>query len=398
MSLFLLTYCSLLNEGENKNRLDYDQDFISSMFRLAEIKQQKILSDNENTELFPEYIDKEKTHFVNSKNWTSGFYPGINWVLYKATSNNKWRSTAQLWTESLFSIRHLNTTHDLGFIMLPSLYQGFNITQSDTYKQYTIEAANTLLTRFNKQIQLFKSWDGTRWEYPVIIDSIVNMELMFVATLLSKEPKYSQAAINHIENITKTHLRADGSVRHVVDIDPQTGVIIEVASGQGLFPSSTWSRGQAWAILGYALAYKYTSNAQYMALMDQVLSFYINNLPEDGMPLWDFEVSGDEKYSKDSSAGFITIYALLEMSVSVNNLEKKEMYRNIAFNLLKKAYQNGYINKNENYKGLTMHSIGHKPRSKQINVTLLYADYYFLRSLLLIKQNYFDEFNDFFHV
>ncbi len=390
----LLTSCSSPTENYSEDSYDLEYDFLSGMFKLAEIKQRRILLENTNVDLFPEFIDKGgNIHYARSQDWTSGFYPGIHWILYSATGHNIWKSSAEAWTESLFNCRYIKSTHDLGFMILPSLYQGFEITKLDTYKLSTIEAASSLLTRFNKDIKLIKSWDGTRWKFPVIIDSMVNMELLFVASILSKDSEYSHAAIDHIGNITKSHLRRNGSVRHVVDFDTQTGKIIEVSGGQGLSPSSTWSRGQAWSILGYALAYKYTDDTQYVTRFEQVLSFYIDNLPEDGMPLWDFEASDHAVSNKDSSAGFITIYALLEMSESMNQSERGVEFRSMAFALLKKAFNNGYISINENYKGLTQHSIGNKPKSKQLNVTLLYADYYLLKSLLIIKRKFSGEFN-----
>lgn len=395
LNFMLLTSCSVVQESDENEIIDLEKDFISGIIKLTEIKQEKIIVLNKNTNYFPEYIENGEIFYVRSQDWTSGFYPGILWELYSVTDNVIWKDYAKLWTETMLNSKPLNSTHDLGFMILPSVYRGYELTEKISYRNYTIESADSLLSRYDPNIKLIKSWDNTRWGFPVIIDSMVNMELLFIASILTNDPSYSLVAINHIESITKSHIRSDGSVRHVVDFDLETGQIKEVSAGQGLSPSSTWSRGQAWSILGYALAYNYTEDLKYLENFEIALTYYLNNLPEDGMPLWDFKVSVDQKSNKDSSAGYITIYALLRMSILLEQSEKRNMYITHAFNLLNKAYRNGYISIDENYPGLTLHSIGHRPRSKQVDVTLFYSDYYLLKSIVIIKENYEKDFSDF---
>src|SRR5690606_14617635 len=246
------------------------------------------------------------------------------------------------------------------------------------------------------------SWDGeTLWKYPVIIDNMMNLDLLFYVSKLTGDPKYRNVAISHADKTMKYHFREDYSTYHVVDYDAKTGEVLHQQTNQGYSDNSTWSRGQAWAIYGYTLMYRETKDPKYLEHAKNVADFYINhpNLPEDKIPYWDFNVEqegytpdwdykGQNKLNyipRDASAAAITTSALFELSTFVEG-EEKQKYFGAAEEMLKSLSSKEYLAEPGTNSGfLLKHSVGSFPHNNEIDVPLIYADYYFLEALLRYK-------------
>lgn len=391
LSLFIIcNSCSVDNDIyniEDEKCCNFDENIVEDFFLISEIKTLGILKKSNNYEYYPQYYNKAGSIYYSSvTDWTSGFFPGILWHLYENSNNKYWKNHAEKWTKPIEDVRFKPDSHDLGFMFVPSFGTAFEETGDDHYKNVIIDAANTLLKRYNENVKAIKSWDNTRWEFPVIIDNLINIELLFLAWELTGNERYLQTAINHLNTTAKYHIRENGSVYHIVDFDKNTGEKIDVAAGQGYSKKSTWARGQAWGILGYAIAYSKIKDETYLKIFKKLLKFYVDSLPKDGVPSWDFQIASSEEIDKDSSSSFIVTYALLKMSIAIQDEKLIYHYKSIANEIISNIFKHNYISRNKKHPGITQNSIGHRPRNFQVDVTLVYGDYYFIKTITLMKK------------
>lgn len=382
--IFIVVSCGKISDNhllELNECCDYEGDFIGSLISLTEIKTTIILNQSQNYQYYPQYYSYDGIIKYSSKSdWTSGFFPGLLWLLYENTGKEHWKRQAINWTIPLEVLSGKNDTHDLGFMLVPGFGAAYKHTNDEYFKTILIQAANTLMDRYNPNVKAIKSWDNSRWSFPVIIDNLINLELLFLAGEWTGEHRYAEVASKHLETTEKYHIRENRSVYHIVDFNADTGRKIGVASGQGYSQNSTWARGQAWGILGFGIAYQYTGNKHYLNVFNELLAYFLDHLPEDGVPAWDFIIDSNSRYDKDSSSTFIVLSALLKMA-QLTEGDLATFYTSTAIDLLETTFYHEYISRDKKYPGITKHSIGHRPRNLQVDVTLVYSDYYFLKSI-----------------
>ena len=335
--------------------------------------------------------------------WTPGFFPGSLWYLYELTEKEEWKEAAQKWTESLESLKTFTGHHDLGFMMYCSYGNAERLAPKPEYKEILIESAKSLSSRYSDNTETIKSWnyrrawnDTTEWFYPVIIDNMMNLEMLFYATKISGDSTFYNIAVKHADTTLKNHFREDYTTYHVVDYDTITGAVLDRATCQGFSDNSTWARGQAWAIYGYTMTYRETKDSKYLDAAIKATDVYLKNLPDDLIPVWDFNV-GEEEYfpegksyavqfrekSKDASAAAIVCSALFELSDLANN----PGYKDKAIQMLQSLASSEYrANLGANANFLLMHSVGSIPHKTEIDKPLVYADYYFLEALTRYKK------------
>lgn len=326
-------------------------------------------------------------HYIPIDDWTSGFFPGTIWMIYDLTKDDKWLPLATKYTESLDSIKHLKWHHDVGFMIGTSFLNGYKLTDNKAYVDVVVEAAKSLATRFRPGAGVIQSWDedrgwqGTRgWKCPVIIDNLMNLELLFEASKLSGDSTFYKMAVSHADVTMNNHFRKDFSCFHVVDYDPVTGEVRKQQTAQGYADESAWARGQAWAIYGYTMIYRYTQDPKYLEVAQKAFDFYINskNIPADLVPYWDFDAPEIPNEPRDASAASATASALYELSTYIPNKNYKETADKIMVSLASPAYT-AELGTNGNF--ILMHSVGSIPHNNEIDVPLNYADYYYLEAL-----------------
>jgi unsaturated chondroitin disaccharide hydrolase len=320
---------------------------------------------------------------VPSSDWTSGFFPGYLWLLFQATGQAKWKAAAQEYTARIEPEKTNATSHDVGFKVYDCFGTGYRLTQDAHYRDVIIEAARTLTKRFNPKVGAIRSWDHHRelWGFPVIIDNMLNLELLFAATRLSGDSSFYKIAVAHANTTLKNHFRPDYSSFHVVDYDSATGRIIKKTTHQGYADASAWARGQGWALYGYTLCYRETHNPAYLAQAEHVADFILHhpNLPKDLVPYWDFNDPAIPNAPRDASAGAIIASGLLELSTfskqgATYRRQASQLLDNLARSYTARAGTNGGF--------LLLHSTGHKPAGSEIDAPIIYADYYFMEGLL----------------
>lgn len=338
----------------------------------------------------PRSVEKDGSlRIVRSWDWCSGFFAGSLWQLYAYTKDNYWKEQATAYTWPLEEIKNHRGTHDLGFMIYSSFGKGYELTQDNAFRNIIIQAAQTLSSRYNPTVKAIRSWDFNRekWQYPVIIDNMLNLELLFRATLLTGDSLYHQIAINHANTTLNNHFRADGSSYHVVDYDTQDGSVRMKCTHQGLFDESVWSRGQAWGLYGYTMCYRFTHNPVYLSQAEKIAEyfFHLPNLPEDFIPYWDMKDPAIPDSPRDASAAAIMASGLYELSTYVSR-EKSKLYKVTADKIIHSLNTNYRTTENTAQGFLLLHSTGNYPAKDEIDVPISYADYYYLEALLRKNQ------------
>ncbi|WP_316833105.1 glycoside hydrolase family 88 protein [Pedobacter aquatilis] len=335
----------------------------------------------------PRTVENGQFKMVVSKDWTSGFFPAELWYFYEYTKDRKWLDLAKKYTEDIKKEQYNKGTHDLGFMVYCPFGNGYKITKDTAYRAVIIQAAKSLSTRFNKTAGVIKSWDhnGDKWKYPVIIDNMMNLELLFEATKFTGDSSFYKIAISHADNTIKNHFRPDFSSYHVIDYDTTTrGNILQKVTAQGYANESAWARGQAWALYGFTMCYRETKNKSYLAQADGVANFILSSkiTPADGIPYWDYNDPKIPDVSRDASAAAITASALYELA---GYSKEGKKYKAAADKILY-ALSTKYTSKlGDNYGFILEHSTGHRPAKSEIDVPINYADYYYLEALLRSK-------------
>ena len=334
----------------------------------------------------PKTLDSNKLKLVSSRDWTSGFFPGVLWFLYEYTGNQHWKTDAEKYTANIEREKTNGSTHDMGFKVYCSFGTGYRLTKDAHYKQVIIESAKTLSTRFNPVAGAIKSWDNrTRWRYPVIIDNMMNLELLFAVTQLTGDSSFYKIAVAHANTTMKNHYRSDGSSYHVVDYDTISGKVIQKTTHQGYTDESAWSRGQAWGLYGYTMCYRFTKDKKYLDHAEKIAAFMLNhpNMPGDLVPYWDYNAPNIPREEKDASAAAILASGLYELSLYST---QGKSYKSTADKILASLTES-YRSPLGGSKGfILIRSVGSRPSNSDVNVPLSYADYYYLEALLRSKK------------
>lgn len=323
-------------------------------------------------------------HLVPSKDWTSGFFPGELWFLYEYTQNNFWKKKAQQHTEILEKEKMNGSTHDMGFKVYCSFGNGYRLTQDEHYKEVLLQSARTLATRFKPNAGIIRSWDHStaKWACPVIIDNMMNLELLFWATKESGDSTFYDIAVSHARTTMKNHFRPDYSSYHVIDYDTITGQVLKKNTHQGFAHESAWSRGQAWAFYGYTMCYRETRLPEFLEQAQQIGKYLFShpNMPEDLIPYWDFDAPDIPDEPRDVSAATVIASALYELSLY--DSENGERYRSYADKIIENLTKHYRATLNKDNGFLLLHSTGTKPTDTEVDVPIVYADYYFIEALM----------------
>lgn len=400
-SIYLLAFLCIINfscTNEKDKFITENVDFATKQTQLM-LEQVGVPTGNN----YPRTMNNNgELITTNMYDWTPGFFPGSLWYLYELTGDTLWRSKAEEWTVSLESLRTFTKHHDLGFMIYCSYGNAERLAPKPEYKDIIIESAESLSTRFNPIVQSIKSWnyrknwdDTTECFFPVIVDNMMNLEMLFAASKLSGNKKYYDIAVTHANTTLKNHLREDFSSYHVVDYDTITGAVKFQGTSQGFSDNSTWSRGQAWIVYGFTMMYRETKDTKYLETATKAADYFLKNLPEDMVPVWDFNV-GQEGYTpgfrsyaatyqeklRDVSAGTITCSALFELGQLANNKSYTDAAIKMLHSLASPAYR-AQLGANADF--LLMHSVGSLPHNSEMDKPLVYADYYFLEALVRYK-------------
>ncbi len=374
-TILLFSVLLLLSSCNNKKEWCND-DLVKTTTNQLKF-QTKLLGDST---LLPRSIKNGELRKVDLYDWTSGFFPGSLWYAYELTNDDFYKNQAIKYTSYLEPLRTYRDTHDLGFMVYCSYGNQFRLAKDTTIAPVLVQTADNLISRFNKKTQTIRSWDFGKWQYPVIIDNMMNLELLFWASEYTKENKYKDVAIRHANTTMKNHFRDNISSYHVLDYDTISGNVISKGTFQGQADESSWARGQAWGLYGFTMCYRFTKDTKYLNFAEKIANYIINNVKtEDLIPYWDYKALDIPKAPRDASAAAITASALLELSQYAG---KDKPYYTYAEKILKSLSSDKYKSKKgENLGFILKHSVGHHPANSEIDTPINYADYYYLEAL-----------------
>ena len=357
-------------------------------------------SEANDTLRIPSTFRNGEIDFVPTDDWVSGFFAGTLWYMYELTGEEYYAEQAQKHTEILHDIQFLKWHHDVGFMVYDSYGNGLRLKNIEGYDTVLVNTAKSLATRFRPNAGIIQSWNVDRgwqsergWKCPVIIDNMMNLELFFKVSEMTGDPVYKEIAMSHADKTLANHYRDDFSTYHVVDYDDETGEIRRKCTAQGIADESRWARGQAWSIYGFTVAYRFTGEERYLQRAKDVANYLLvkeDNMPEDLVPYWDYDVKefgkemGEDYLAKygeirDVSSAAIVASALYEL----HWMTKDDFYKQKADKMIESLSTPAYRAKvGENGGFILMHSVGSIPHGGNIDVPLNYADYYFLEALI----------------
>lgn len=314
--------------------------------------------------------------------WTNGFWGGIMWLLYQDTGEERYQEIARISERKLEKCfdQYYGLHHDVGFMYLPTAVADYRLTGNEEGRRIGMHAANLLAGRFNPVGKFIRAWnqnednDTRGW---AIIDCLLNLSLLYWASEESGDPRFRQIAMMHADTVLANFVRPDGSVCHIVEFDPESGRMVKSYGGQGYGDGSSWTRGQGWAVYGFANSYTHTGKKEYLEAARKVADYCIANLPESGIIPVDFRQPQEPAW-EDSCAACVIACGLLEVARHVSDSEK-EKYENAAVTILR-AIADTRADWTENCDAIVQNCTGayHSPEH---HFTMVYADYYFIEGL-----------------
>lgn len=343
--------------------------------------------------MMPRNIMADEQHWncrkVTKEEWCAGFWPGVLWYDYEYTKDKQVLEEAENFTHSLKFLSHIPAyDHDLGFLVFCSYGNGYRLTKNPAYKQVILDTADTLATLFNPIVGTILSWprevEPRNWPHNTIMDNMINLEMLFWAAKNGGNPYLYDIAVSHADKTMKSQFRPDYTSYHVAVYDTITGNLIKGVTHQGYADSTMWARGQAWAIYGYTVVYRETKDPKYLDFAQKVTDVYLDRLPEDKVPYWDFDDPSIPNAPRDASAGAVVASALLELSTYLPNGTGKR-YKDAAIEMLTSLSSDSYQS-GESKPSFLLHSVGHWPNHSEIDASIIYADYYYIEALLRLKR------------
>lgn len=341
----------------------------------------------------PQSYDEKNKKFIAYQRtwWCTGFYPGSLWYIYEQTGDPVIKSEAERTLKVIEPNKTYTGNHDLGFMMYCSFGNAYRITKNESYKNIIIQSAAALASRYRPSAKVIQSWNTNQYfKGPVIIDNMMNLELLYWTSLNGGDAKYKDIAVTHSNTTLQHHFRPDFSSYHVIDYNMETGHVIRKATWQGAADCSAWSRGQGWGLYGYVMMYRFSKDQRYLDHARKIAGFILNhpNLPKDKIPYWDFDAPYIPHAKRDASAGAVIASALLELGQYTKGAERENYISNAKDMIISLSGEKYKAKVGENGGFLLKHSTGALPSNSEVDVPLIYADYYYLEALKRYKDWY----------
>ncbi len=322
--------------------------------------------------------------------WTSGFLSGAMWLTYAQTGDPIWRRRAARRQPPVDDQLLRTANHDVGFMVMPTYARGWQLTGRPAYRRSAMRAARFLASRFDPDVGATRSWGAQGSRFTVIVDNLMNIELLFWGARHGGPRAWRRMAHRHALTTLRDHVRPDGSTYHVVDYDADTGAVLGKRTVQGASRDSTWSRGQAWAIRGFAATYRQTGDGRLLQAARRAAVWWLRHLPRDEVPFWDFDaptlvrnvpaVSSPGLAPRDSSAAAIAASGLLDLARLEPGPRRARRFREAAVATLRSLASRRYLARGSSARSILLHGTGDHDRGTA-DRGLIFGDYYFLEAL-----------------
>lgn len=340
--------------------------------------------------LFPHITSDKRYDWGENQDWIEGFYTGMAWLCYEYTGMPEFRESALQQVESFRERLHVTKRnldhHDIGFLYQPSVVASWIIERDESARQLALEAAEHLMQRWRPEGKYLQAWgrkgdpqNGGR----IIIDCLMNLPLLYWAYEQSGEGRYLEAAVIQADKSRRYLVRGDDSSYHTFYFRPEDGIPVGGGTHQGHHDGSTWSRGQAWAVYGFALSYRYTRNEAYLDTAIRAARYFISRLPEDGIPYWDFDVEIEADTPRDSSASAIAVCGMLEIiSLLEEGDPTRAEFEAAADDMLKALTERCATLADDGTEGLLKHGSYYVRGGRGPDDFMIWGDYFYLEALV----------------
>lgn len=340
------------------------------------------------THVFPDDTTRAGRYPARASNvgWTTGFSTGLFWLAYEHTGDPAFRESAEAHVASFaerLALRADVGHHDLGFLYTLSCVAAWRLTGNPQARAAALEAAELLHARFLPRAGIIQAWgdlNDPRQRGRMIVDCLMNLPLLHWAAREGGEARYREAAISHARQAARFLVRGDHSTHHTFYFDPETGTPLHGRTHQGHTDDSTWSRGQAWGVYGFALNAALAGDDGLLRVACRVADHYLERLPADLVPYWDFHFREPSPEPRDSSAAAIAACGLLALAEQLP-AGQGERYREwglATLGSLARAYTPG---EEDGSDALLLHGVYSRPENVGVDEGTLWGDYFYLEAL-----------------
>jgi unsaturated chondroitin disaccharide hydrolase len=343
---------------------------------------------------FPMYTVQGKWHHTGEKwtQWTDGFLGGMMWQFYLRNKDNWWRERAEHYSRLLEHRQHDRDVHDLGFIFLSTYLPWYELTGDNQLHDVLVQAGRTLAMRFKEKGQYLRSFVS---DDSLFIDIMMNVPIIFYAAIESSDRELARVATAHCLTTRDRIVRPDGSTAHEGIFDLHTGAFLREDTHQGLAPNSAWARGLAWSLYGYSKCYALTGNAEFLDVAERNAEYWVDHLPVDGVPYWDFHADTSQPppwgAQKESSAGAIAASGLLDLARLSRDPAGRLKYEQAALKMLDALVQPEYLAvETPGWEGILKHGVYHTKKNLGVDESVMWGEYFFVEALTKVAAHQFD--------
>ncbi len=367
---------NITNKGDIKKELDWIMKKLESNL-------------NKFGEAYPAPATKDGIYpIIENREWTTSFWTGMLWIAYEYTKNEKFKNAAIVNTESF--INRLNTRyeidhHDIGFLYSLSTVAAYKVTGEEKYKEASLKAADLLLERYIPEAEIIQAW-GPKFgenENRAIIDSLLNLPLLYWASENASDSKYLDIATKHYNKVVGNIIRDDNTTYHTYYFDFKDGTPLYGKTRQGYSDDSCWTRGQAWSIYGQVLGQKNIKDVN-VDRLDDVLNYFVNNLPNDAIAYWDLIFDDSKPSDRDTSSNAIVLCGLLQM---ISDNKDKDGKLEMLVKVMLTNLQKNYTSKDSSHEGILLHGVYSWHSGRGVDEANIWGDYYYLEALYRIYNN-----------
>lgn len=336
--------------------------------------------------------DTTKYTFCIPDEWVASFWPGQIWLAYALTGAPEFKNSARMRRAYMQTVlEHPEWhDHDLGFLFSLTCVADYKLTGNEHSRAMALRAADFLAARWRQPMQFVMCWNPMKRDGPdfagqktgtLNIDSMQAMALLFWAAAETGQASFTRIAHMHLETCAKYLIRDDFSSFHAYEFSPRTGQPIKGFTHQGWSDDSCWSRGQGWAIHGFAQAYLYSGVTAYRDMAAKLSDYVAAHLLDDGVPLWDFDLPDGETPYRDTSAGAVMAAGMYSLAQGFGGGPQAEKYTALADRILKGLTDNHDLSDDPNAEGLLSDGAAFVLLGRS-NTLLPYGDYYYMEALM----------------
>jgi len=365
--------------------LDTDRDLLEDAFRFAQHQVRELITRY--PDFYPMYTKNGKWKHDGPAwtDWCDGFLPGMMWIFEKRSQTNGngnfWREQAIRYSKPLETRKDDSEVHDLGFIFMSTYLRWHHVDRDPAINNVLIQAGQTMAKRWQAQGQYLRSFVAPD---SLFIDIMMNVGIIFYAARETEDRQLRDIAVRHCLTTRRFLVRGDGSTAHEGIFDVETGEFLRQSTQQGYRSDSCWSRGLAWAIYGFAIAWEYSRDVRFLKTAEECARYYLVHSNTDGIPPWDFNAPQPSRNLLDTSAAAIAASALVRLHRTLIDREKAHVYWSAAIQILRSLCTKHLAKKDKKWEGILKGGVYHVHRELGVDESVMWGEYFFVEALELV--------------